>query len=182
HPVERLRVGEALLYGRPRPLPRSLVVSGRRVGDRPPPLCLRRGPFPRRGRDGRRGEGGAGPVGRTTRSPSDLGPARPDRSVLPGPGLVLEPVAPPVACTLLAMPFADLRGARLFFTDEGTRRPLAFVHGFSCDSHDWSWQLPHFQASHRLIAIDLRGHGRSSAPDHGYEVASLAADVAALLD
>jgi pimeloyl-ACP methyl ester carboxylesterase len=80
------------------------------------------------------------------------------------------------------MPFADLRGARLFFTDEGTGRPLAFVHGFSCDSHDWSWQLAHFQVSHRLIAIDLRGHGRSSAPDQGYEVASLVADVTALLD
>jgi pimeloyl-ACP methyl ester carboxylesterase len=70
----------------------------------------------------------------------------------------------------------------LFFTDEGAGRPLAFVHGFSCDAHDWSWQLSHFRASHRLIAIDLRGHGRSSAPGDGYEVASLAADVAALLD
>jgi pimeloyl-ACP methyl ester carboxylesterase len=81
------------------------------------------------------------------------------------------------------MPFADVRGAELFFTDEGTdKEPMVFVHGFSCDSHDWSWQLPHFGSSHRVIATDLRGHGRSSAPADGYEVSSLAADVATLLD
>lgn len=81
------------------------------------------------------------------------------------------------------MPFADIRGARLFFTDEGTGDPpMVFVHGFSCDSHDWSWQLPHFAATHRVIALDLRGHGCSSAPDDGYEIVSLAADVAGLLE
>jgi pimeloyl-ACP methyl ester carboxylesterase len=80
------------------------------------------------------------------------------------------------------MPFADVRGARLFFTDEGDGPPMVFVHGFTCDSHDWSWQLPHFAPSYRVIALDLRGHGRSSAPEDGYEVASLTDDVAALLD
>lgn len=59
---------------------------------------------------------------------------------------------------------------------------MVFVHGFSCDSHDWSWQLPHFAATHRVIAPDLRGHGRSGAPASGYDVASLAADVLALIE
>jgi pimeloyl-ACP methyl ester carboxylesterase len=79
--------------------------------------------------------------------------------------------------------FADIRGASLFYTDDGAGDPtMVFVHGFSCDSHDWTWQLPHFRESHRVIALDLRGHGRSSVPDDGYEVGSFAADVAALLD
>jgi pimeloyl-ACP methyl ester carboxylesterase len=59
---------------------------------------------------------------------------------------------------------------------------MVFVHGFSCDSHDWSWQLPHFARTHRVIALDLRGHGRSSAPDSGYDPSSLAADVAELVE
>jgi pimeloyl-ACP methyl ester carboxylesterase len=81
------------------------------------------------------------------------------------------------------VPYSDVRGARLFYTDEGQGSPtMVFVHGFSCDSHDWSWQLSHFCSSHRTIALDLRGHGRSSAPDNGYDVASLAADVASLID
>jgi pimeloyl-ACP methyl ester carboxylesterase len=81
------------------------------------------------------------------------------------------------------MPFAEVRGARLFFTDEGSEAPpMLFVHGFSCDSHDWSWQLPFFKSWHRIIAVDLRGHGRSSAPEEGYEFRSLVADMAAFLD
>ncbi len=81
------------------------------------------------------------------------------------------------------MPFADIRGARLFFTDDGeAESPVVFVHGFSCDSHDWSWQLPHFTLTHRVIAVDLRGHGRSSAPESGYELLSLAADVAEVVE
>jgi len=81
------------------------------------------------------------------------------------------------------MAFADVGDVRLFFTDEGEGDPILFVHGFSCDSHDWSWQLPHFAASgHRVIAADLRGHGRSSVPDGGFEPRTFAADLAGLLD
>lgn len=70
----------------------------------------------------------------------------------------------------------------LFYTDDGSQRvPMLFVHGTACDSHDWSWQLAHFGETHRVIAVDLRGHGRSSAPADGYDAAALAADVAGLL-
>jgi pimeloyl-ACP methyl ester carboxylesterase len=80
------------------------------------------------------------------------------------------------------MAFADLGTVRLFYTDDGSGDPaLLFVHGFACDSHDWSWQLPHFQEKRRVVAVDLRGHGRSSAPDRGYGAVDLAGDVAALL-
>jgi len=81
------------------------------------------------------------------------------------------------------MAFADVGDVRLFFTDEGDGDPILFVHGFSCDSHDWSWQLPHFAAAgHRVIAADLRGHGRSGVPDGGFEPRTFAADLAGLLD
>src|SRR6201995_5345869 len=78
--------------------------------------------------------------------------------------------------------FAELGEVRLFYTDEGKGDPpMLFVHGFSGDSHDWMWQLPHFTRSHRVIAVDLRGHGRSSAPPEGYETNIFARDVATLL-
>jgi pimeloyl-ACP methyl ester carboxylesterase len=80
------------------------------------------------------------------------------------------------------VPFADLGEVQLFFTDEGAGDPpLLLVHGYTCDSHDWSWQLPHFVKQHRVIAVDLRGHGRSSAPAEGYSAQEFAADLAALL-
>jgi pimeloyl-ACP methyl ester carboxylesterase len=81
------------------------------------------------------------------------------------------------------MAFADVGPVRLFFTDEGEGPPILFVHGFSCDSHDWSWQLPHFAAlGHRVIAADIRGHGRSSIPESGFTPRDFAEDLAGLLD
>jgi pimeloyl-ACP methyl ester carboxylesterase len=81
------------------------------------------------------------------------------------------------------VPFAELDGVSLFFTDEGGEgSPILFVHGFSCDSHDWSWQIPYFADTHRVIAVDLRGHGRSSAPEDGYNPSQFASDIAALLE
>jgi len=81
------------------------------------------------------------------------------------------------------MSFAQIGDVRLFFTDEGSADSvLLLVHGYTCDSHDWSWQIPYFAAEHRVIAVDLRGHGRSSAPPHGYSAIDFAADLAGLLD
>jgi pimeloyl-ACP methyl ester carboxylesterase len=81
------------------------------------------------------------------------------------------------------MSFAELDGVELFFTDEGrSPTPLLFVHGFACDSHDWSWQIAHFGTRFRVIALDLRGHGRSSVPTNGYEPLDFATDIAHLLD
>ena len=68
------------------------------------------------------------------------------------------------------MAYADIGEVRLFFTDEDEGDPpILMVHGFSCDGHDWMWQIPHFAESHRVIVVDLRGHGRSSVPADGYE-------------
>ena len=33
-------------------------------------------------------------------------------------------------------------------TREPGTPPILFIHGYSCDSHDWMWQLPHFAGSH----------------------------------
>ena len=80
------------------------------------------------------------------------------------------------------MPFADVSGVRLFYTDDGGGDPpLLLVHGWTCDSCDWSAQIDELAERHRVIAVDLRGHGRSSAGD-GYELSTLAADLAALLE
>jgi pimeloyl-ACP methyl ester carboxylesterase len=81
------------------------------------------------------------------------------------------------------MAFADVGDVRLFFTDDGagTEPPILFVHGYACDSQDWNWQIPHFVSNHRVIALDLRGHGWSNAPKSGYDPPTFAADIAGLL-
>ncbi|HET9962797.1 MAG TPA: alpha/beta hydrolase [Nitrospiraceae bacterium] len=74
------------------------------------------------------------------------------------------------------------RSARLFFTDTGSGPDTMLLHGWTCDSHDWSWQLPVFESKYRVIAPDLRGHGRSEVmPSGAYSPADYVADIEALI-
>lgn len=76
----------------------------------------------------------------------------------------------------------ERRGARLFFTDSGSGPDVVLLHGWTCDSHDWSWQLPAFESKYRVIAPDLRGHGRSEImPSGAYMPADYVADIEALI-
>lgn len=75
--------------------------------------------------------------------------------------------------------------ARLFYTDTGVagaRQTVMLLHGWTCDSHDWSWQLPALESKYRVIAVDLRGHGRSEVmPPGSYMPHDYVADIEALI-
>ncbi|MFZ5624311.1 MAG: alpha/beta fold hydrolase [Gemmatimonadota bacterium] len=58
---------------------------------------------------------------------------------------------------------------------------LLLIHGFPLDHTIWRHQLDNLHGIRRL-APDLRGLGRSDAPDLGYSMATYAADLIALLD
>lgn len=60
--------------------------------------------------------------------------------------------------------------------------PFVFVHGWCCDRTFFAPQVEHFARSHRVVTPDLRGCGVSPAPADGYDIATLAADVAAVCD
>ena len=63
--------------------------------------------------------------------------------------------------------------------------PIVFVHGWASSNRAWDGQLTDLElaARHRLIAVDLRGHGASDVPLTGYDrPATWAGDIAAVLD
>lgn len=60
----------------------------------------------------------------------------------------------------------------------GPGRPLLLVHGFGCNRTFMARQQAEFSRDRRTVAVDLRGHGQSDAPDHGYTTAGLADDLA----
>jgi pimeloyl-ACP methyl ester carboxylesterase len=55
--------------------------------------------------------------------------------------------------------------------------PLVLVHGLACHRGFWPEQLRHFSRGHRVLAVDLRGHGASDAPEQRYTIQALADDV-----
>jgi non-heme chloroperoxidase len=69
---------------------------------------------------------------------------------------------------------------RLAYREEGEGRPLLFVHGWAMSGQVWKYQVEHFSASRRCVAVDLPGHGASPLPSRfslaeaGEAVASLA--------
>ena len=83
------------------------------------------------------------------------------------------------------MPIFTHGDVRLHYTDAGAGDPaLLFIHGWSSSARHWAPQARHFRRRHRVLRIDLRGHGRSPAPDlpvSGYSIPRHAEDLAALL-
>lgn len=63
-------------------------------------------------------------------------------------------------------------GCQLHLVETGNPegQPILFMHGFSQCSLSWTRQLESDLArDHRLIAMDLRGHGKSERPREGYD-------------
>jgi long-chain acyl-CoA synthetase len=62
------------------------------------------------------------------------------------------------------------------------QRTLVFLHGFGGQARQWQYQLGHFSSANRVIAPDLRGHGRSDRPRNGYHMPQILADFEGVLD
>jgi len=70
-------------------------------------------------------------------------------------------------------------GVALWYEDAGRGAPpLIFIHDLKRDHTVWAPQFEHFRHSHRVVAVDLRGHGRSDAQPQGYTLAALADELA----
>ncbi|MGV9863036.1 alpha/beta fold hydrolase [Rhodococcus koreensis] len=74
-------------------------------------------------------------------------------------------------------------GVRINVLELGVGDPVLLIHGWSLSSAVWDRQIRVLaEAGHRVLAMDLRGHGGSDAPLGDYGIDRLAADGAAILD
>lgn len=80
------------------------------------------------------------------------------------------------------MPYFENQGARLYYEESGQGKPLIFLHGASWDLHQWDRQIKHFSSSYRVIALDARGHGKSTLPPGEVSPNIFWQDVIAMMD
>ncbi|MEV0297994.1 alpha/beta hydrolase [Nocardia sp. NPDC050710] len=77
---------------------------------------------------------------------------------------------------------ADGTGIVYRVTGPAEGRPLVLVHGWSADLRCWGGAADDLAERFRVIAVDLRGHGYSGAPESGYDnPKNWAGDIAAVL-
>ncbi|MDI9948070.1 alpha/beta hydrolase [Rhodococcus sp. IEGM 1305] len=70
----------------------------------------------------------------------------------------------------------------LIYDDEGVGRTFLFLHGYGCRRGHWEYQRQALlDVDHRVIALDLRGHGDSQKPPHGQTIARMGQDVRELI-
>ena len=80
------------------------------------------------------------------------------------------------------MPTLRSNGIDLYYETAGQGEPLLLLHGLGSRCEDWQLQIPVFAERYRVVAADMRGHGRTSTPPGPTSVPMMAADVFDLLD
>lgn len=74
-------------------------------------------------------------------------------------------------------------GTPISFEVYGSGEPtLLFVHGWCCDARYWRAQVPHFSKRHRVVTIDLAGHGHSGASRSQFTMRAFGEDVQTVAD
>ena len=78
--------------------------------------------------------------------------------------------------------YAEVNGINLYYEIHGAGRPLILLHGGLGSGEMFGPILPLLAESHRLVAVDLQGHGRTADIDRPIDVRLMADDIAALID
>src|SRR5438128_8786808 len=70
----------------------------------------------------------------------------------------------------------------MYYEEHGAGKPLVLLHGFGGCTQNWHPFIAELSARHRLIVVDLRGHGHSTNPENKFTHREAASDVLLLLD
>jgi len=74
-------------------------------------------------------------------------------------------------------------GVKISYDVQGEGEPvLLFVHGWSCSREYWKQQVAHFAKKHKVVTIDLAGHGNSGQHRKVYSLDGFAQDVKAVME
>lgn len=73
-------------------------------------------------------------------------------------------------------------GLPMYYEDDGDGPAVVLLHGWTMNGTFWAQNVPALAGSHRVINVDLRGHGQSGKTETGHTIAQYAADVHFLIN
>src|SRR5450755_2204319 len=73
--------------------------------------------------------------------------------------------------------FTTNDGVKLHYLEAGSGNPLVMVPGWSQSAMEFKYQLTGLSDKYHVYALDMRGHGESAKPNHGYRIQRLSADL-----
>jgi len=81
------------------------------------------------------------------------------------------------------LPEVVINGVKINHTVEGEApETIVFIHGLGENLESWKYQIKYFSKDFKVVALDLRGHGKSGVPEKKMEIDDFARDVIGLLD
>ena len=76
----------------------------------------------------------------------------------------------------------QINNIEMYYEEYGVGKPLVLLHGFGGCAQNWRPFIAKLSERHRLIVVDLRGHGHSTNPENKFTHREAASDVFLLLE
>ena len=79
--------------------------------------------------------------------------------------------------------YAPVNGIKVYYEVYGEGRPIVLLHGaFYTIQMNWGHLIPELSKTRKVIAIEMQGHGHTPYSDRKLDFATLASDVAGVMD
>ena len=78
--------------------------------------------------------------------------------------------------------YLDVDGIKWHWVEQGEGTPIVLLHGIPESWQCWKHQIPSLSKQFRVIAIDLKGYGKSSKEDGDYSMTAVASEIIKLLN
>src|SRR5919106_4068738 len=75
------------------------------------------------------------------------------------------------------MPYSTANGIKIYFEVSGEGFPFIMIHANPFDHNLWMYQIAHFSTHFKVIAVDIRGYGRSDKPTTAFTLKDMTDDV-----
>ena len=80
------------------------------------------------------------------------------------------------------MPVTHAGDIDMYYEVHGSGEPLVLIGGLANDVSEWEWMVNWCAQTHRVLAFDNRGAGRTDKPDAPYSIPMMADDTDALME